>query len=122
MPEALRGQYQSFTQASPDRLRAAGANVGFGTELLGGLMDRQNREFSLRREVCSPIEILRQATSINAALLGMTGKLGTIAPDAFADLLVVAGNPLADITVLEKPEGMKLIMRDGRIVRNLLDG
>ena len=107
---------------SLDRLRSAGAKIGFGTDLLGTLHDRQGREFALRREVCSPAEILRQATSVNAELLGMEGKLGVIAPGAFADLLVVDGDPLADISILEKPKSFKLIMRAGKIVRNQLDG
>lgn len=107
---------------SLDRLRAAGANIGFGTDLLGVLMDRQGREFALRREVCSNLEILRQATRTNAALLDMEGKLGTIAPDAFADLLVIDGDPLADVTLLARPEALAMIVRDGRIVRNRLGG
>ncbi|WP_419814276.1 amidohydrolase family protein [Glacieibacterium sp.] len=107
---------------SLDRLRSAGANIGFGTDLLGSLMDRQSREFSLRSQVCSPLEILRQATSVNAALLQMAGKLGTIAPGAFADILVIEGDPLADITVLGDSSSIRLILQDGRIRKNTLDG
>lgn len=106
--------------SSLDRLRTAGARIGFGTDLLGALMDRQGREFALRREVCTSLEILRQATRVNASLLGMEGKLGTIAVGAHADLLVVKGDPLADATILGKPEALSLIMRAGRIVRNEL--
>ncbi len=107
--------------ASIDLLRGTGAKIGFGTDLLGVLMDRQSREFSLRRAVCTPIEILRSATSVNAAIVQMEGKLGSIAPGAFADLLVVDGDPLDDITILEKPEAIRLIMKDGRIHKNQLN-
>ena len=107
---------------SLDRLRSAGANIGFGTDLLGSLMDRQSREFALRSQVCSPLEILRQATSVNAALLQMAGKLGTIAPGALADILVIEGDPLADITVLGDSSSIRLILQDGRIRKNTLDG
>ena len=103
-----------------DRLRQAGAKIGFGTDLLGRLMPRQSIEFRLRREICPPLEILRSATSVNAALLRMEGKLGTIAPGAFADLLVIDGNPLEDVTILARPEALSLILRDGRICRNAL--
>lgn len=103
---------------SYERLRAAGAKIGFGTDLLGKLMPQQSIEFRLRRETCQPIEILRSATSINAALLQMEGKLGVIAPGAFADILVVEGNPLDDITLLERPGNIRCILRDGRIVRS----
>jgi imidazolonepropionase-like amidohydrolase len=101
-------------------LKASGARIGFGTDLLGHLMPQQSIEFRLRREVCAPLEILRQATSVNAELLQMEGRLGVIEPDAFADILVLDGNPLEDITVLERHEQIRMIMRDGRICRNSL--
>ena len=103
---------------SLERLRHANARIGFGTDLLGPLMDQQSIEFRLRREVCSPLEILSSATSVNAELLQMGGKLGTIAPDALADILVLEGDPLDDITVLERHELIRLIVRDGRICKN----
>lgn len=106
---------------SVELLRQAKAKIGFGTDLLGQLMDQQSMEFRLRREVCTPLEILQSATSVNAELLQMGGKLGTVAPNAFADLLVVDGNPLADITLLERHESIRLIVRDGRICKNSLN-
>ena len=105
---------------SIDRLRQAGARIGFGTDLLGNLMPQQSIEFRLRRETCSALEILRSATSINAALLQMEGRLGVIAPGAYADILVIDGNPLEDITVFERPETMRMIVRAGDICRNSL--
>lgn len=107
--------------AGMDSMRRTGVKVGFGTDLLGATYVMQCREFSIRREVFSPLEILRQATSINAELLMQKGKLGSIAPDAHADLLVVDGDPLADIGLLAD-DGRKLsvIMRGGEVVKNAL--
>ena len=105
---------------SLDRLRQAGARIGFGTDLLGCLMPQQSIEFRLRREVCAPMEILRQATSSNAELLQMAGRLGTIAPGALADMLVIEGDPLADITILERHEAIRVIIRAGEVCRNSL--
>lgn len=105
---------------SLDRLRSAGAKIGFGTDLLGKLMPQQSIEFRLRREVCSPIEILRSATSINAELLQMEGKLGVIASGAFADILIVENAPMDDITVLENHDNIRTIIRNGRICKNTL--
>ena len=107
---------------SLDRLRRAGAKIGFGTDLLGSIMPQQSREFSLRRAVCSPLEILRSATSVNADIVQMTGRLGVVAPDAFADLLVIDGDPLADISVLEDHARIRLIVRAGDICKNTLGG
>lgn len=80
--------------------RAAGVALGFGTDLLGAHHHLQREEFRLRGAVESPFETLRSATSINAALLNMEGKLGVITPGALADLLVIDGNPLEDIALL----------------------
>jgi imidazolonepropionase-like amidohydrolase len=106
--------------ASLDLLRSAGAKIGFGTDLLGGLMGQQSREFSLRRQVCTPLEILRQATSTNAELVQRPGELGVIAEGALADILVVDGDPLADIAVLEDPGRLMLILRGGEVMKNAL--
>ena len=80
--------------------RAAGVKLGFGTDLLGDLHAYQRDEFRLRSEVETPFQILASATSVNAELLNMQGKLGCIAVGAFADLVAVAGNPLEDISLL----------------------
>jgi len=101
---------------SVELLRTAGACIGFGTDLLGAAMDMQPLEFRLRREVCTPIEILRSATSVNAALLQMEGKLGTVAPAAYADLIALDANPLDDIAVFEQSQTLALVMRGGTIV------
>jgi imidazolonepropionase-like amidohydrolase len=61
---------------------------------------RQCTEFTLRRQVFSPIEVLRQATSVGAEILQMKRKLGCVAADALADLIVVNGNPTKDIGLL----------------------
>jgi len=64
-------------------------------------------------------KIIRSATVTNAALLMQEGKLGTIVPDAYADLLVVDGDPLTDARVMLDPEkNLKLIMKDGIIHKN----
>ena len=54
-------------------MRRAGVKVGYGTDLLGSTYTQQCREFTLRREVFTPLEILRQATSINAEMMMHAG-------------------------------------------------
>jgi imidazolonepropionase-like amidohydrolase len=104
--------------ASLDKMRKAGVKVGYGTDLLGSTYVRQCREFTLRSEVFTPLELLRQATSVNAEMMLMEGKLGCVAPGAFADLIVVAGDPLKDIGLLAA-DGKKLsiIVRGGEVVK-----
>jgi imidazolonepropionase-like amidohydrolase len=94
--------------------------IGLGTDLWGSEAQRsQLREFELRMSVDSPGDILYSATVVNAELLMQKGKLGVISPGAYADLLVVAGNPLEDLKVLLHPaETLKLVMKGGEVMKN----
>ena len=101
--------------------QAAGVPMGFGTDLLGPLQDRQSQEFLIRSEVLAPLDVLRSATSINAALIQRSGELGTIAPGAVADILVVDGDPLGDLGLLqEQGRHIPVIMKEGRFCKNAL--
>jgi imidazolonepropionase-like amidohydrolase len=98
--------------------KAAGVQLGLGTDLLGKLHQYQSLEFSLRAEVLSPFEVIRSATTVNAALLNRAGELGVIAPGALADLLVVDGNPLMDLALLqEQGKHLLLIMKGDNCIR-----
>jgi imidazolonepropionase-like amidohydrolase len=101
-----------------DIMKRADVKMGFGTDLLGEQYIRQGTEFTLRKQVLTAFDILRSATSVNAEILQMEGKLGVIKAGAFADLLVVDGNPLDDIELLAA-NGRYLthIMLDGRFVK-----
>ena len=102
-------------------LRKAGCKIGFGTDLLGEMHQHQSREFSIRAEVQGSLETLRQATSLNAALIERSDDLGRIAPGALAALIAVDGDPLRDIALLEH-QGRKipLIVANGRVHKNEL--
>ena len=64
----------------------------------------------------SGTKILRRAiTSSAAEMLGWTDRIGTIEPGKFADLIAVAGDPVADITELER---VRLVMKNGEVIRN----
>ncbi|WP_129778321.1 metal-dependent hydrolase family protein [Peristeroidobacter soli] len=104
--------------AGMESMRKAGVRVGFGTDLLGDTYVQERREFTLRSEVFSPVEILRQATSNNAAILQHEGKLGCVAPDAYADLIVVDGDPLKNLSLLAEGRHLSVIMRAGEFIRN----
>jgi imidazolonepropionase-like amidohydrolase len=107
--------------AGMDRMRNAGVKIGFGTDLLGATYDRQCTEFSIRSEVFTPLEILRQATSISAEILQQSGQLGCVAEGALADLIVVDGDPFEDISLLgENGRSLPLIIRNGEITKNEL--
>ena len=102
--------------ASLSILRDAGVSMAFGTDLLGPTHVRQAEEFAIRAHVLPARDILASATVIGAKLVGMEGRIGVLAPGALADLLVVDGNPLDDITLLANPaKNLLLVMKDGVI-------
>ena len=104
--------------ASLEVLRGAGVKMGFGTDLLGAMHEDQLTEFEIRARVLPSIEILRQAISLNAELLGRPGELGTVVPGALADLIAVDGDPVADLGVLSgQGERITLVMKGGRIYK-----
>lgn len=86
----------------------AGVPVGFGTDLMGGLEDEQLQGLRLQCEAAGPLETLRSATSVNAALLRRP-DLGRVAVGATADLLLVDGDPLEDPSVLWAETGRTVI-------------
>lgn len=92
----------------------AGVRVGFGTDLLGEAHDFQSKEFEIRAEVQSPADVLAAATSQNAAIMGLEGEIGVVAAGARADLVIVDGDPLADITVLTDPDRLTTLRAGAR--------
>lgn len=103
-------------------MKDAGMRIGFGTDLLGKTEESQLTEFTIRAAVFSNLEMLRQATSGNAAIIGAAGKLGVVKAGAFADLLLVDGNPIEDIAAIADPDRPPaLIMQRGRVVSPLRD-
>ena len=98
-----------------------GVKMGFGTDLMGELASAQSNEFVIRGRVLRPVDVLRSATSVNAEIIQQTGKLGVIAPGALADMIVVDGNPLQDLSLMSNPDvHFPVIMKDGAFFKNAL--
>jgi imidazolonepropionase-like amidohydrolase len=75
----------------------------------------------------TPAEVLKMATADNAQLLALSGerspyagKLGVVETGALADLLLVDGDPLENIKLLEDTKNLTVIMKDGKVYKNLL--
>ena len=107
-----------------------GVKTAFGSDLLFSqtLARRQGTMLTHLTRWYSNAELLKQATAVNGELLALSGprnpypgKLGVIEQGALADLLVVDGNPLEDITLVAKPEkSFAIIMKNGTIFKNTL--
>ncbi len=99
---------------------AAGANIAFGTDLLGDDFDMQSQEFEIRSQVQSNIDIIRAATVTSAKLLNRPDELGVIKEEAIADMIVLPKNPLETLEVLYQSQGenINLIIKDGYILKD----
>jgi imidazolonepropionase-like amidohydrolase len=129
LPAESVAKIESVRSAGLQALQAcvrAGVRIGFGTDLLGASQRRQSDEFRIRAEVQSPLEIIRSATVVGAQVLKMEDRLGRLVPGAYADLLVVDGNPIADLSCLwghgGQGERITLVMKEGRICHDRRDG
>ncbi|OPZ06048.1 MAG: hypothetical protein BWZ09_00693 [Alphaproteobacteria bacterium ADurb.BinA305] len=125
---------QLMVAAGTDRAyalaRKHAVKVAFGTDILfsGDNGEVQNARLVSLERWYPPGEVLQIATGHNGALLELTGErnpyrkpLGVVAEGALADLLLVDGDPTADLSLIKRPESsFVLIMKNGRIYKNLL--
>ena len=101
--------------------RAEGVPIVFGTDLLGHMHARQSGEFALRTPALSAVEVLQSATITAARLMRQEAHIGQLVAGAWADLLVVDGDPTQDLGVLADPaRNIRLLMQGGRVVRSSL--
>lgn len=120
--EAYAGIDNMFTTAK----RIGFENIAFGSDVITdpSMIARINEEFVFRTKWFDNAEVLRQATSKSGALIGLSkrfnpGKLGVIEEGALADILLMNGDPLEDISILTRPEEtLALIMKGGQIFKN----
>jgi imidazolonepropionase-like amidohydrolase len=100
-------------------LKEAGVEMAYGTDLLGEAHARQCEEFAIRARVLPSRDVLASATTVAARLIGMEGKLGVVREGAIADLIVVVGKPLDDVSLLAYPDrNLKLVMKSGKVCRD----
>ena len=104
--------------------------VTFGTDMFFELdPSDQVQQLDRLSQWFEPVEILKMATGNARSLLAMSGDknpypdgpIGVIEEGAYADLLIVEGNPLEGVAILGDPENLKLIMKDGVVYKSTLD-
>jgi len=104
-------------------MRKAGLPMAYGSDLLGAMHRHQSEEFVIRGRALPAHEVIAAATHVAAKLLRQEGKLGAIVPGAHADLVVVDGDPLQDLSLLTaQGRHMPLIMQAGALIKRAAIG
>src|SRR3954471_10611307 len=99
-------------------MRKAGLPMAYGSDLLGAMHRHQSEEFVIRGRALPAHEVIASATYVAARLLRQEGRLGVIAPGAHADLVVVEGDPLKDLSLLTgQGRHLPLIMQAGALIK-----
>jgi len=109
-----------------------GLKVTYGTDLFGvpkEVFEGQVKQMERLLKWYTPVEILRMATSTAGELFAVSGlrnpypegTLGVVKPGAYADLLLVDGNPLTDLSAVTNPDSLRIIMKDGKVYKNSLN-
>ncbi len=125
--EMTQGTNNAYALAKKYNIKTA-----WGTDILFDpkLATNQGKQLAKMTRWYTPYEILKMATSTNAELLAMSGKrspyssgkLGELSEGAYADLIIVDGNPLENIELIGDPaNNFKLIMKGGRVYKNTLE-
>lgn len=133
LPPANRAKFMEMVAGTDTAYELAikhGVKVAFGTDILfdAKLARRQGAQLAKLTRWYSPAEVLQQATIRNAELLAMSGprnpypgRLGVVAEGALADLILVDGDPVADISLIARPdEAFTAIVKEGRLVKGAL--
>ncbi len=96
-----------------------GLKIGSGSDLLGPMQVHKARELELQAQVMGPLGALMATTKTNAEIIRQEDNLGTIEAGKLADLIVVDGDPLKDIALLQDRDKLSLIMKGGEIYKNM---
>ena len=96
---------------------AAGVNIASGADLFGQNYGLKAVELELKAAVMGPIASLISTTRTNAELLERSNEIGTLEPGKLADLIMVIGNPVEGITILQDEKNIPLVVQAGRVVK-----
>jgi len=119
VPDFLLGKAKAVMPAARKNIAhafASGVKVAFGTDAAVYPHGLNAHEFAVMVKLgLTPLQAVQAATVNAADLLGWPGKVGSLEPGAWADIVAVDGDPLKDVTILEH---VKFVMKGGEVVRN----
>jgi imidazolonepropionase-like amidohydrolase len=100
----------------------AGIPLGSGSDILGPAQDRRGLELVLKAELLGPMAAIVSATSVNARILRLDQELGTVQAGKRADLVALDGDPLGNPAILDDPDRVVLVIKDGVVVKQTWPG
>lgn len=121
IPEHVVPRYQGVLDAMRRSLTIAvdaGVTIGSGSDIFGPDQRGRGMEIALKAEVIGPMEAIVSATRTSAQILRADEDLGTVAVGRYADIIAVAGDPLADPRVLADEDNVVLVVKGGQVVKD----
>ena len=123
-PESVRkaGEVADAHKEAFRRALDMGVRIAFGTDQGVGPHGRNAEELEHMVEAgMTPMQAIVAVTKTASECIHMSKEIGTLEPGKLADLLIVDGDPLADISILKDRERLRLIMQGGRVHKNALE-
>ncbi|MBW2370799.1 MAG: amidohydrolase family protein [Deltaproteobacteria bacterium] len=119
----IKSSYEAHYE-SVRKAHAAGVKIGLGADFLGDPAmcpyGKNGMEFErLTAAGLSPMDAIVSATKIGSELMLMPDQIGTLETDKLADVIVVSGNPLEDISILGNPDNIKVVIKDGKTEKDI---
>jgi len=100
--------------------RDAGLLIGSGSDMLGPGQNRRGLELVLKAKILGPMEAVVSATLNNAKIMRLDSQLGTLEQGKIADVIAVRGDPLSNPEIFDDPSRVVLVIKAGRVVKNLV--
>jgi imidazolonepropionase-like amidohydrolase len=94
--------------------------IGSGADVVGPGHPYKGRELELKARVMGPMGAIVSATKVNSEILKISDRVGTLEPGKLADMLLLDGDPLKEISLFQNRERIKIIMQGGEFIKNTL--
>lgn len=112
---------RSIADAASESVRtaeAAGVAIGSGSDVIGPRQGRRGEEIALKARLIGAHRAILSATRTNAELFGLADRIGTVEEGKAADLILVAGEPLDDVSLLADPLTIPVVVKGGMVVKD----